>query len=534
MDAILAAVIAHFDSGAMRQTTRPVPDGSLALTARSTRVESVRSARFHIRLLVALLLLTATIETWAATGVIYFNGTESSTTPMSLRRINADGTGFQIVSVNLPEPAFPVASRDGRRVLVTSGDPGRPFKLSRNIFSLDLAAGGITKVTSFEDSVRTGAGPLVTLTNGVAASTNDATWTSYTIHFPYHKAYSPDGRQVAVMDLPRSGGSTLSASRTNAPTEQFLGGGRMPSLEVYPAAGPSLIGNLLFAGGIRTGNNQGGDGVDWHPSRAEVVGAFRDDIPVTGTSGIRGSEGTVLAVFATDGRLDPFIRKLTKPSGVWDSYVDIFNSIFVRADENDYAPAISPDGTRVAYVRHTIRFDSRISQLNNLPAVCAIRIIQYDGVGDREVLRLAEGLWVTRVAWSPDGSELAFDIAPQLFSQGAPLLGGDVNRSEIHVVGADGGNPRRLVSAPSAYPTWAPAALISPPNRPRLQLRREGSRLQMQIDQLVVGGAFDVQGSTDLSRWESLGTFSAAGATDFITITPNPNAPFAAYRVWVQ
>ncbi|MBL9135077.1 MAG: PD40 domain-containing protein [Verrucomicrobiales bacterium] len=469
----------------------------------------------------------------AATGSIFFNGAESSVAPITLRRVNADGTGLRIVPVALPEPAFPVVSRDGRRLLLTSGDPGRPFKLSRNIFSLDLTTGGINKVTGFEDSVRTGAGPLVTLTNGVAAQTNDASWTSYTIHFPYHKAFSPNGQQVAVMDLPRSGGSTLSVSRTNAATEQFLGGGRSPFLEVYPAAGPNPLGQLLFGGGIRTGNNQGGDGVDWHPQRAEVVGAFRDDIPVTGTSGVSGSEGTVIAVFATDGRLDPFLRKLTRPSGIWDSYVDIFTSILVRADENDYAPAISPDGTRVAYVRHTIRFDTRVSSLNNLPALCAIRVINYDGTGDREVLRLADGLWITRVAWSPDGTELAFDMAPQLFSQGAPLLSGDITRSEIHVVRADGSSPRRLVLAPAAYPTWSPLGEAPAPVPPTVGFRRDGTRFELRIDQLDPGSSFVVEGTTSLanSNWESLGAFTSGGSTHFITITPNTNAVNAFYRV---
>jgi hypothetical protein len=47
----------------------------------------------------------------------------------------------------------------------------------------------------------------------------------------------------------------------------------------------------------------------------------------------------------------------------------------------------------------------------------------------------------------------------------------------------------------------------------------------------VPGGSFVVEGSTDTRNWQSLGTFTAAGATHFITITPNANAPFAVYRV---
>jgi hypothetical protein len=490
--------------------------------------------RFVVALILAGSALPAAMtNVMGATGTIFFNASESLFTPITLRRVNPDGTGLQVVPVNLPEPAFPVASRDGRRLLLTSGDPGRPFKLSRNIFSFDPATGGVTKVTSFEDSARSGTGATTVLTNGVASHTNDTTWTSYTIHFPYHKAYSPDGQQVAVMDLPRTGGSTLNVSRTNAPTEQILSSGRMPSLEIYPAAGPGFIGHLVFNGGPRTGSNHGGDGVDWHPDRPEVIGAFRDDIPVTGTAGLSGSEGTVIGVFAADGRLESFIRKLTRPSGVWDAYVDVSNLIFVHADENDYTPAISPDGTRVAYVRHTIRFDSRISQLHNLPALCSIRVINYDGTGDREVIRFADGVWVTRVTWAPDASELAFDLSPQLFSQGTPLLAGDVTRSEIHLVRTDGTNPRRLVSAPAAYPTWSSMQAVTPAVRPAIRFRPDGDKFELRIEQLSPGGAFIVEGTTSLSNsnWESLGSFTAGGSTHFITITPNPNARFAFYRV---
>ena len=323
------------------------------------------------------------------------------------------------------------------------------------------------------------------------------------------------------MDLPRTGGSTLSVSRTNAPTEQFLGGGRTPVLEVYPAAGPSLIGHLLFAGGFRTGNNQGGDGVDWHPNLGEVVGTFSDDIPVTGTTGVRGSEGTVLVVFATDGRLDPFVRKLTRPAGVWNSYIDLVTWIFTRADENDYAPAISPDGTQVAYLRHTIRFDSRISDLHKLPAVCAIRVINYDGTGDREVLQLADGLWVTRVAWSPDGSELAFDLSPQLFSQGDPLLAGDITRSEIHLVRADGTNPRPLVPAPAAYPTWSPLGIVvPPPSPPGIRITRNGEALEVQVSGLTPGRELDLERSTDLDGWALVHREMASGASRTFRLEP--------------
>ena len=197
-----------------------------------------------VLLLISLLALEFCVHA-APSGVIFYNAVETYASPITLRRVNPDGSDNQAVLVDLPEPSFPVASRDGAKLLLTSGDPGRPFKISRNVFSLDLRTGGVARVTAFEDIVRNGAGQTIIKTNGIAAATNDTTFTSYTIHFPYHKAFAPDGRRVAVVDLPRTGGSTLSVSRTNAPTEQILGSGRAPSLEVHDAGNPSPIGAAI-------------------------------------------------------------------------------------------------------------------------------------------------------------------------------------------------------------------------------------------------------------------------------------------------
>jgi hypothetical protein len=312
-------------------------------------------------------------------------------------------------------------------------------------------------------------------------------------------------------------------------SQQFFGSGRSPELEVYPAAGPTLLGNLLFLGGPRTGSNHGGDGVDWHPTREEVVGAFRDDIPVTGTAGITGSEGTVLAIFSTLGGLDPFIRKLTRPSGRWDSYVDLFTSYLVRYDEQDYAPAISPDGTQVAYVRHTLLHDSRLS-LAPQPAILGIRVIRYDGSDDREILRLADGLWIHRLAWAPDGTALAFDVSPQLVDQGWPLLGGDLTRSEIHAVNLDGSNPRRIVSAPASHPAWSPQGATSP-TPPTVRVTRDGSSLMLRLFDLTPGRELELEVSPDLTNWTVADRFTPAATQEALRIEPTDSPTPNFFRV---
>jgi hypothetical protein len=481
----------------------------------------------------ALLGIAGETTLRAATGTIYFNSVESYSSPMSLRRVNPDGSGNQSVLVALPEPSFPVASRQGGKLLLTSSDPGRPFKLSRNVFNLDLATGGLVKVTGFEDSATTGIGSTTVLTNGVASHTNDTQFSSYTIHFPYHKAHSPDGQQIAVMNLPRTGGSTLNVSRTNAPTEQFLGSGRLPALELYPAVGPSPIGTALFLSAqTRTGFNQGGDGVDWHPTANEVVATFSSDVPVIGNTGQTSMEGTLLAVVATD-RSPSFVRKLTNPVGEKNAFFDVVTFISTTAGPHDYAPAISPNGLRVAYVRHTQRADTRFdgAGIAPLPAICAIRMIDYDGTDDHEVLRMAEGLWVTRIAWSPDGTEIVFDLAPQLVLNGLNALLGDVTRSAVYLVNADGTNPRLLAAAPAAYPTWSPQGAVTPPP-PRLRIARDGAaRLQLHQTELTPGREVDLESSPDSMTWTRVRRDIATTTELVLTIEPSTDDAQRFFRL---
>jgi hypothetical protein len=475
-------------------------------------------------LVTGILFGADTVE--AATGTVFYNQVLAPNAATTLRRINADGTGNQPVPVPLFSAAFPTVSRDGRFLLVTSPDDQRPFMISRNVYSLDLRTGTIGKVTAFEDIYRNN---QTILTNNVGNPTTNRLITSYTHHFPYHKAFSGDNSRVAVMNLPRTGGATLDTPFHSGDSQQLFGSGRSPELEVYPAVGPSLIGNLLFLGGPRTGHNHGGDGVDWHPTLPEIVGAFRDDIPVTGTAGITGSEGTVLAIFSADGGLDPFIRKLTRPSGRWDSYVDLFTSFLVRYDEQDYAPAISPDGTRVAYVRHTLLHDTRLS-LAPQPAILGIRIIGYDGSGDHEILRIASGLWIHRLAWAPDGETLSFDLSPQLIDQGWPLLGGDLTRSEIYLVNADGSNPRLLVGAPASHPTWSPLGIVPPPS-PTVRLEHNGGDLILRLDELTPGREFDLETSLDLLNWSIAARLSPTTAQESVRLDPPTQIRSIFYRL---
>lgn len=506
------------------RATRVPLTGSLATAS------TPRTSVFVVVVLFSMLLAVASATIQASEGILYFNRIQSFVSAPTLNRANADGTGEQLVPVPLPGTFNPTVSRDGRFVLLTSPNPARPFKISNDVFVYDLATGLAQRATGYEDLVRYSDGIL--LTNDLAGTNviGDRNVVGYSVNFPFHKAISPDQTRLAVVNLQRVGTSTTDVPRTNGTFELTLGSYRAPIVEVFTAGDPAPFGQALNIGGDRTGFNQGGDGIDWHPTREEIVTPVRADIPATSNNGVNVAEGTVLAVFSSGG-LSPFIRKLTSPTGNWFSYVDLLTSYLTSYTQHDYAPAISPDGTRVAYVRHTQRTDTRIS-FGPLPALCEIRVINYDGTGDRQVLPFAEGLWVTELSWSPDGTEIAFDLSPQIISNGWPALLGDATQSEIYVVSADGSNPHKVIGAPASHPSWAPGQIstVVPPLELRLE-RDEDGGLLLHVLGGSPGDMLQIETSDDLAGWNPVSDFQQTISGAEASFAPEPGVGARFYRV---
>ncbi|MFN0126979.1 MAG: TolB family protein [Verrucomicrobiales bacterium] len=478
-----------------------------------------------------LLYLLASHGAQAANGIIYYNRFVPNT-PATIRRIGGDAVGDQVVSLNLPEPTHPTLSRSGRFLLATSRDPIRPFMLTRNVYLFDLTSGTSGRITTyFDEVVQDGLRFQRDLGNLIGNTTISA----YTIHAPNHKALSPDGTRVVVMDLFRSGAVNQGGFGMDGfdPNELTISSGRLPQVDVFNVADALPSGPFVYLSPQpRTGFNQGGDGVDWHPSRNEVVACISSDIPAESNIGLNSMEGTLLAVFAASGT-NTFIRKLTNPVGRRNLFGGL-GGILDTVGMHDYSPAISPNGQGVAFLRHAMRMDAQTGLVPQ-PCLCSIHIIRYDGTNERQVLALNEGMWATKVSWSPDGAQLVFDLAPQLVLNGLPALIGDVGRSQLFMVNADGSNPRLFHAGPAAYPHWGVDLAPPPPSvNPALQIARTGSALRLRLDGVPNGRPFRLEGTTNLGvGWATLLSTTSSGDGHLIDVTPDPQTRAAFYRVVV-
>jgi Tol biopolymer transport system component len=108
------------------------------------------------------------------------------------------------------------------------------------------------------------------------------------------------------------------------------------------------------------------------------------------------------------------------------------NGPITSNSQNDFDPAWSPDGRKIAYS------SSSATDVD-------IYVARMDGGGEKNLTNNPNGAdrWA---AWSPDGNRIAFAV--QTFD----------GTSSIWVMDADGSNPTQLTDATSAnaHPAWAP------------------------------------------------------------------------------
>ena len=387
-----------------------------------------------------------------------------------LRQVNADGTGDTAVAVPFADVLGPVLAPNTNQFAVSAVDPARPFQISRNVFTVDRATGAIQNATNFLDELN-----------------DDGT---YTYVYAFYKAFSPDGTMVAVNSYYRSGGGGASETGT-------------PILQIFPSDGSSGSIALVHADPFLDGTHHGGEGVDWSPVNADqIVAPIKWDAPLISGGGVGEATALFLAEPVTGAGS---VRQLTFPRA--DATSNIATGEVTLWGEHDYQPKYSPNGTGVAYIRSF----QLISSLRLVPDpyIESLRIASVDGTSDFEVASFQPGLYITRVDWSPDGTQLVFDAGPQAFNNGFPLSYAVPDTDAIFVINPDGSGLAQLLVAPAGQPSWAP--LLAAPN-----LGNISTRLSVGTDDNVLIGGFIITGEGDKNVivraiGPSLGTFGVSG-----------------------
>jgi Tol biopolymer transport system component len=162
----------------------------------------------------------------------------------------------------------------------------------------------------------------------------------------------------------------------------------------------------------------------------------------------RGSPDAAPA-WSPDGREIAFVRgrDLNRPSGDMDLFVvDVAGGEPRRLTDTaaafDTAPAWSPDGSRIAFARGAEQapYDGK----------AGIFVVNREGTGERLVLEHRLYSYTSySVSWSPDGQTLAFETSPNRLCNAVAL------------VPVDGGPVRRLTSCKrpaqgALAPAWQP------------------------------------------------------------------------------
>lgn len=413
----------------------------------------------------------------------------------TLRVINSDGTGDRLIPVALPEVQAISFSKDGRYLALTSRSPDHLGQLSRNVFVLDLLTEVLTPITAYQDQVIINQGQ-----------------TNFAYVTPSYHAFSPDNAHLAVWEFT----STLQ--------------GTFPTLERYRLSDGMYLETIAYEQ-VLTGSNESGNGVEYHPTQNLLVAPRRVTI-LTYPYGT-AVEGTALILYSTAW------QQLTSPSG-WQSGAN-----FIL--ENDYAPAFSPNGQEIAYLRA-----ANYTYAGRQPWIVTLRIVNVDGSNDHAVGSLAQGVYATRLSWSRNGTQLVFDAGTQQFIGGDPVPAVAPATDALWIVNTNGTGMQMLRAAPASCPVWSPigttfcnlpgvvqeggvpgSGTIDDCGAPLVLQGGWTPAGQFRLD--ISGGTpnllYQIKASSDLGEWQSLGTTPYVGPTTSFTDPNSTSFPRRFYRV---
>src|ERR1700674_2527418 len=369
-----------------------------------------------------------------------------------LHQMNADGSGDTLIGLPFSNPGFPTWSRDGALLAVTAFDGTLQGLHTQNVYSVSRATGGVQKLTNYLDILDP---------QNVALS--------YT--FPYYKAFSPDRSALATFSLTQTGGGG------NGVVD-------LPVLEIHSLTG---VANPIQVHTDKGGNGKhhGGEGVDWSPAQNVLAAPLESSAPFL--SG--GGPGETTAIFLIDpvnaAVLQGRARQVTFPR----SDADISTGLFWT--EHDYQPKFSPNGVGLAYVR-SFQAHALLTSLNPNPDIQSLHILNVNTGADTLLLTFPAGRYVSSLDWSPDGTQLVFDLGLQVDSGVVGLLQrAQSATNQIYVVNVNGTGLTQLRGNGNGTPSWSRTSASQQP----ITLGNISTRMRVGNGDNAMIGGFIITGS---------------------------------------
>jgi hypothetical protein len=404
------------------------------------------SPRIFALLLLALLGIAGPLRAQISYVSVGPNGT------FQLHQMNADGSGDVSIPVPFSNPGFPTWSRDGALLAITAFEPVLTGLHTQNVYSISRATGAVQKLTSYLD---------------ILDPANVAL--SYT--FPYYKAFSPDRGAIATFSLTQTGG----------------GGNGVVDLPVLEIHSLTAVANPIQVHTDKGGNGKhhGGEGVDWSPTQNVLAAPLESSAPFL--SG--GGPGETTAIFLIDPSntavLQGRARQVTAPR----ADADISTGLFWT--EHDYQPKFSPNGVGLAYVR-SFQAHALLTSLTPNPDIQSLHILNVNTGADTQVITFPAGRYVSSLDWSPDGTQLVFDLGLQVDSGVVGLLQrARPETNEIYVVNVNGTGLTQLRGAGNGTPSWSRTSASQQP----ITLGNISTRMRVGSGDNAMIGGFIITGS---------------------------------------